>query len=308
MAKILAVADAYNALISPRPFRPPLTPYAAMECILRKTAAGDFDPHVVRALLMVQSLFPISSYVVLSDGSVAKVLRRNGDKFTQPIVKIVQDSEGKAVPENSETSVIDLSTAGLDIVQTLPTPGTNAVQLSQEILRGRDADESNASSEMESYSGILQKLKDAATSGKAQISPMELISLEYYPEKLKRLASRAFDLLEGSRKMTDSQYIGQRKRPRTVVKSVVTIHPVDAANPFANIHSGLTFRAMSYDISPGGISFIYPEQLSIDSILIGMQASEDKKTWFLGKIVRTREIGDTCFWLHNVAFQQRVSM
>ena len=64
----LRFLDRYDALVSPRAFRPPLTPYAAMECLLRQSAAGDVDPEVVRALLMVQSLFPIGSYVVLSDG------------------------------------------------------------------------------------------------------------------------------------------------------------------------------------------------------------------------------------------------
>ena len=49
LAKIISVADAYQALISPRPFRPPLMRYAAMECILRQARTGDLDAEVVRA-------------------------------------------------------------------------------------------------------------------------------------------------------------------------------------------------------------------------------------------------------------------
>jgi HD-GYP domain-containing protein (c-di-GMP phosphodiesterase class II) len=134
MAKILAVADAYNALISSRPHRPPLIPYAAMECILRQTAVGNFDPKVSRALLMLQSLFPIGSYVILDDGSIARVLRRNKDKFTQPIVRVVQDSDGKSVPDDAEGSVMDLAEANLGIVKALPAPGSNAVGLNHDIL------------------------------------------------------------------------------------------------------------------------------------------------------------------------------
>jgi hypothetical protein len=161
---------------------------------------------------------------------------------------------------------------------------------------------------MESYSRVLQKLKDAATSRKPQNAPLELISLEHYPEKLKRLASRAFDILEGSRKMTDSQYAGSGKSSRKVVKSVVTIRLVDAANPFSNLQSGINFQAMTYDLSQEEISFIYPEKLPIETILVGLPAPEDKKSWYLGKIARNREIGHTGFWLHNVAIQQRVSI
>jgi HD-GYP domain-containing protein (c-di-GMP phosphodiesterase class II) len=307
MAKILAVTDAYNALISPRPFRPPLTPYAAMECILRQTAAGDFDAHVVRALLMVQSLFPIGSYVALSDGSVARVLRRNGNKFSQPIIKIVQDNEGKNVPDDAETAVIDLSASDLKIIKSIPNPGTNAIQLSQEILQWRSWGKSNAASDMESSSGILQNIAETASSGKIQASAQSLISLEQYSPELKWLASQAINLLEGANKMTNVQYGVNRQYPRTVLKSVVTLRPVDGVNPFSNLQSGISFQVLTFDVSQGGVSFIYPEKLSLDNLLVGLHVSEGKKAWFFGKIARCREIGDTNFWLHSVAFQQRVT-
>jgi hypothetical protein len=82
-------------------------------------------------------LFPIGSYVILSDGCVARVIRRNGDKFTQPIVKILQDCDGNKVPDNSEKAVIDLSEAGLGVVKTIPAPGSNAISLSPQILNWR---------------------------------------------------------------------------------------------------------------------------------------------------------------------------
>ncbi len=114
LAKIISVADAYQALISPRPFRPPLMRYAAMECILRQARTGDLDAEVVRALLMVQSLFPIGSYVSLSDGSVARVLRRNGDKYRRPIVLMLENREGVLVPRGGNAGIVDLDQAGLE--------------------------------------------------------------------------------------------------------------------------------------------------------------------------------------------------
>ncbi len=91
-ARILQVADAYVALTSPRPFRPPLMPYAAMECLVRLSRDRAVDPAVVRSLLQVLSLFPLGSFVTLTDGSVGRVLRRNGSHYTSPIVQLMHQS------------------------------------------------------------------------------------------------------------------------------------------------------------------------------------------------------------------------
>ena len=78
LAKIAAVADVYVALVSPRPHRPGTIPYHAMERILHDVKAGLLDPNVVSALLRTVSLFPIGSFVGLSDGRIGKVIRTNG--------------------------------------------------------------------------------------------------------------------------------------------------------------------------------------------------------------------------------------
>ncbi|MGW8256750.1 MAG: HD domain-containing phosphohydrolase [Thermoguttaceae bacterium] len=311
IAKILAVADAYNALTSPRPFRPPLTPYAAMECILRQTAAGDFDPLVVRALLMVQSLFPIGSYVMLSDNSIAKVLRRNANKFTQPIVKIIQDPEGKEVPEDAEDSVISLSEAELKVIKSLPTPGSDAVPLTPEILlMGMRNSESYEAVSQNSgdVSQVISKVFVPKSGTSAENTPTELLSLEDYSEKQKSLAGRALDFLTAARGRMESQFATKRTHVRKAIKTIVTIHLINPENHFSNIQADYSFRALTDDISQGGISFIYPGPIPWNNILVGLDTTEDAKTWFQGKIVRFREIGDTGFWLYSVAFKQRVAV
>ncbi|HID23576.1 MAG TPA: HD domain-containing protein [Planctomycetaceae bacterium] len=90
LARIAAVADAFVAMISPRPYRPAYIPYHALEEIIRGTRSHLFDPEVVRALLHTVSLFPIGSYVQMSDGRVGKVIRANGEKYTQPVVELWQ--------------------------------------------------------------------------------------------------------------------------------------------------------------------------------------------------------------------------
>ncbi|MGH9526489.1 MAG: HD-GYP domain-containing protein, partial [Terriglobales bacterium] len=49
-ARILSVADVYDALTSDRPYRQAMSPFEAKE-IISKGAGTDFDPNVVHAFL-----------------------------------------------------------------------------------------------------------------------------------------------------------------------------------------------------------------------------------------------------------------
>jgi HD-GYP domain-containing protein (c-di-GMP phosphodiesterase class II) len=134
LARILAVADIYAALTEERPYRRPLAPYSAMECLVRLARTRDVDPDVVRALLRVMCLFPIGSFVALDDGSVAQVLRRNGDNYAAPIVRVVRDAAGNCVPADHPAAIVDLADGERTVVQALPTPGRQEILLTDEIL------------------------------------------------------------------------------------------------------------------------------------------------------------------------------
>lgn len=133
-ARILSVADSYAALTSPRPHRAALSPYAAMECVVKLARKRVVDPATVRALLRVMSLFPIGSYVGLSDNRVARVIRRNGDRYATPIVQVVQDADGAPVDPQNPEHVLDLADSPVSIVQALPTPGRHEQGLTDEVL------------------------------------------------------------------------------------------------------------------------------------------------------------------------------
>lgn len=128
-AKIVAVADIYTALTSPRPWRPAYMAYAAVECLLRDARARRVDASVVRSLLHVLSLFPVGSLVTLSDGSVARVMRRNGDEYASPIVQRIQNAQGETVDPVAEENRIDLRESELTVEQALPTPGRKELRL-----------------------------------------------------------------------------------------------------------------------------------------------------------------------------------
>ncbi len=132
-ARILHVADSYLAMTSQRPFRPPLMPYAAMECLLRQAKKNQVDASVVSSLLRILSLFPIGSHVRLSDGRVAQVIRANPHCFARPIVAIVDDASSNSDDVHDEVAGLDLCGSELSVIQALPTPGSEQIPLSAEI-------------------------------------------------------------------------------------------------------------------------------------------------------------------------------
>jgi HD-GYP domain-containing protein (c-di-GMP phosphodiesterase class II) len=134
LAKILGAADRFVALTEDRPHRRPLAPYAAMECLVHLAHSRDVDPEVVRAMLKVMCLFPIGSFVALNDGSVAQVIRRNGDHYATPIVQLVQDADGQSISRDDDSSILDLADSELEIVQALPTPGRDETLLTEDII------------------------------------------------------------------------------------------------------------------------------------------------------------------------------
>ncbi|HVV99441.1 MAG TPA: HD domain-containing phosphohydrolase, partial [Planctomycetaceae bacterium] len=87
-SRIAAISDVFVALISPRPHRAGLLPARAMEEILRGVPKGLYDADTARGLLRTLSLFPIGSFVHLSDGSPGKVIRTNRDDYTRPVVEV----------------------------------------------------------------------------------------------------------------------------------------------------------------------------------------------------------------------------
>jgi HD-GYP domain-containing protein (c-di-GMP phosphodiesterase class II) len=113
-ARLVAVADTFAAITSHRPHRNARSPYEAMHLLLREGARDRFDRDVLRALLDCISLFPIGSYVRLSSGDVAKVLRANPGLHTKPVVVVLNRDGSESDFE------LDLSRGGgICVVQAL---------------------------------------------------------------------------------------------------------------------------------------------------------------------------------------------
>ncbi len=94
LARILAVIDVYSAVTSDRPHRKGIPPYDGILLLLEEAQAGRLDGEAVRLFLNSVSLFPLGSYVELSSGSYARVLRSNWGNHTMPVV-VMLDQEGQ---------------------------------------------------------------------------------------------------------------------------------------------------------------------------------------------------------------------
>jgi len=89
-AKILAVAGAYDAQISSRPYRSARSGHASLLELLKESRRV-YDEQILRRLVFTLSLYPIGSVVELQNGSLALVNDANPDDARHPEVKILTD-------------------------------------------------------------------------------------------------------------------------------------------------------------------------------------------------------------------------
>lgn len=112
-SKIVMVADAFCAMTSPRNHRNAYLPYSAMEKIIEVGSERKFDTAVLRALLKAVGLYPIGSYVVLSNMKAGKVICLESERYDRPTVRLLFDLNSKAkisetvnLAENPEIKVV----------------------------------------------------------------------------------------------------------------------------------------------------------------------------------------------------------
>ncbi|GBD37529.1 3'3'-cGAMP-specific phosphodiesterase 3 [bacterium HR36] len=98
LARLLAVADTYAALCSPRPYRAALGSRAALLEVLTEAEQGRLDIAAAELLLGL-SLYPIGSIVELSDGCVGQVIALNQASAESlpraPIIAVLLDRTGQ---------------------------------------------------------------------------------------------------------------------------------------------------------------------------------------------------------------------
>jgi HD-GYP domain-containing protein (c-di-GMP phosphodiesterase class II) len=107
-ARIVSVADAYEAMISKRPYRNSMIGYHAMKSLLSDNGRR-FDPDILKVFIQSMGIYPLGSIVLLSDSSIGSVIDTNTESPLRPKVKILVDKNGIPV-EGNKGETVDLET------------------------------------------------------------------------------------------------------------------------------------------------------------------------------------------------------
>jgi HD-GYP domain-containing protein (c-di-GMP phosphodiesterase class II) len=93
--KIIAIADVYDACISRRKYRGPLTPHATLKILLK--GSDLFDLNILKAFIAAMAIYPIGTYVRLNTGEIGKVVGCNPDEPFRPDLKLFLDRDGQKI-------------------------------------------------------------------------------------------------------------------------------------------------------------------------------------------------------------------
>jgi HD-GYP domain-containing protein (c-di-GMP phosphodiesterase class II) len=105
-ARIVSVADAFEAMVSKKSYRNSIVGYQAVKNLLADNARR-FDPAVIIAFTKIIGIYPIGSIVRLNDSSVARVVSIHPDAPLRPKVQMLMDDSGKVLGSR-EVVIIDL--------------------------------------------------------------------------------------------------------------------------------------------------------------------------------------------------------
>ncbi|MCS7150798.1 MAG: HD domain-containing protein [Endomicrobia bacterium] len=128
-AKIISIADIYEAMTHPRPYRDRILPHDAVVALV-KQAQTELDSQLTKLFIDKISIFPVGSYVKLNTGEIARVIATNSSFPLRPKVKVILTAE-KYAPKGEE--IIDLS-QNSQIVITEPVDETKIDTMDKKLL------------------------------------------------------------------------------------------------------------------------------------------------------------------------------
>jgi HD-GYP domain-containing protein (c-di-GMP phosphodiesterase class II) len=117
-ARIASVVDAFEAMVSEKPYRNSMIGYAAMKSLLSDNSRR-FDPDVLKAFIKTMGIYPIGSIVLLNNGSIARVAEVHGEAPLRPRIRILIDDFGKSYSQDEGEAVDLLTEKSLFIARAL---------------------------------------------------------------------------------------------------------------------------------------------------------------------------------------------
>lgn len=93
-ARIISVADAFEAMVSPKAYRNSMVGYKAMRNLLADNARR-FDPDIIKAMIQSMGIYPVGSIVLMNNSSIARVIESHKEAPLRPIIRILIDEFAK---------------------------------------------------------------------------------------------------------------------------------------------------------------------------------------------------------------------
>ena len=119
-ARIVSIADAFEAMVSPKPYRNSITGNQAVKNLLSDNSRR-FDPSILKAFVLIMGIYPIGSIVRLNNGAVARISEVRAIAPLRPKVQIIVDQSNK-IYRNEQGEFLDLFTEkSLYIVKAIDT-------------------------------------------------------------------------------------------------------------------------------------------------------------------------------------------
>ena len=108
LARILKVADVFDAMTSNRSYHSPYLPSEVMEYIMARSGM-EFDPEVVDVATKELSVYPVGCEVELSNGAHALVIRNHRGYSLRPTIKHLETGEIMDLSDNRKSWSITIT-------------------------------------------------------------------------------------------------------------------------------------------------------------------------------------------------------
>ena len=107
-ARIVSISDAFEAMVSPKPYRSPIIGYQAMKNLLSDNSRR-FDPELLKVFIMTMGIHPVGSIVQLNNGLIGRISDVRSTAPLRPKIQIIADKDKKYL-KSDERDFIDLLT------------------------------------------------------------------------------------------------------------------------------------------------------------------------------------------------------
>jgi len=117
-ARIVAIADVYDAITSDRCYREGLLPHEAYEITVSQSRAH-FDPAILKTFLSQIAIYPVGCIVRVNTGEIAVVTKVIPGLQTRPILQTIFDAGGHRVKDGREIDLTKQLTTFINKIYTL---------------------------------------------------------------------------------------------------------------------------------------------------------------------------------------------